>query len=293
MKRLALAIALFACLAGGFSIMAAGRPAQAAVIQLNPVDASSGSDSSASSRSGASDADQANDAGQTDDADQAGSSDDGDATAAPPDADNAAAASSSASASASDAESTTYDGLTAAGVVLVCLVMLAIWLLPAIIAFSRGHTYKWIILLLSVLGPLWLVAAVWAAWPRDKSLIDPVAGNVTGLGSRNAGDTLGAVEAAKARGYGAESLASQAAPSQGGYGYGSVPLSPSPRPTIPPFSAGPAPRAAAPEPPAPPAAARSRSIVDIETLERLASLHKSGVLTDAEFAEQKRILLQG
>ena len=37
----------------------------------------------------------------------------------------------------------------------------------------------------------WLAAFIWAVWPSDKSLIDPIAGNVTGKGSRNSGDTFG------------------------------------------------------------------------------------------------------
>ena len=87
------------------------------------------------------------------------------------------------------------------GVILLCIVVLAIWLLPTIIAFKRGHAYKWIILVISILGPLWIVALVWAIFPSDKSLIDPVVGNVTGLGQRNAGDTIGAAKFGAERGY--------------------------------------------------------------------------------------------
>lgn len=87
------------------------------------------------------------------------------------------------------------------GIILLCIVALAIWLLPTIIAFKRGHAYKWIILVISILGPLWLVALVWAIFPSDKSIIDPVVGNVTGLGQRNAGDTIGAAKFGAERGY--------------------------------------------------------------------------------------------
>lgn len=71
---------------------------------------------------------------------------------------------------------------------------------PAIIAFKRDHAYKWIILALcffSATGILWLVAMIWAVWPADKSLADPVLGNVTGKGNRNVGHTLGEVSHAK------------------------------------------------------------------------------------------------
>jgi len=47
----------------------------------------------------------------------------------------------------------------------------------------------------------WIIAFIWAAWPADKSLIDPIAGNVTGKGKRNAGDTVGSVQYGLERGY--------------------------------------------------------------------------------------------
>ena len=37
----------------------------------------------------------------------------------------------------------------------------------------------------------WLAAFIWAVWPTNKSLIDPIAGNVTGKGYRSSGDTIG------------------------------------------------------------------------------------------------------
>lgn len=75
------------------------------------------------------------------------------------------------------------------------IVALLVGFVPAFIAFARQHQYRWIILLLCLFGSwtgiVWLVALVWSAWPKNKSLIDPVVGNVTGTGSRNAGHTLG------------------------------------------------------------------------------------------------------
>ena len=79
---------------------------------------------------------------------------------------------------------------------------------PAYIAFKREHAYKWIILVLCLFAPAggvtWIIALVWALWPADKSLIDPVVGNVTGTGVRNAGDTAGDVMTGAQRGKAAE-----------------------------------------------------------------------------------------
>ena len=50
-------------------------------------------------------------------------------------------------------------------------------------------------------GVPWLAAFIWAVWPTNKSLIDPIAGNVTGKGSRNSGDTIGSLEYGRERGY--------------------------------------------------------------------------------------------
>tara|TARA_B100001250_G_C19590428_1_gene696105 strand:+ start:36 stop:434 length:399 start_codon:yes stop_codon:yes gene_type:complete len=80
-----------------------------------------------------------------------------------------------------------------------------LYFLPTIIAISRRHSYKWVILGINIFGFLyfipWIVTFVWAAWPKDKSLIDPIAGNVTGTGRRNAGDTIGSARYGSERGY--------------------------------------------------------------------------------------------
>jgi len=96
--------------------------------------------------------------------------------------------------------------------VIVALIIVALvlgaYFIPFIIALLRGHTYKWVIFGLNAIGfsgVTWLISFVWAVWPSDKSLIDPVAGNVTGTGRRNSGDTLGAVDYGKERGYRDES----------------------------------------------------------------------------------------
>ena len=91
------------------------------------------------------------------------------------------------------------ESIIAGGVVIV-LLAIAISFIPAVVAFKRNHAYKWIILVLCFFSPtviIWLLAFVWAIWPADKSLADPVIGNVTGTGERNVGHTLGEVVNAK------------------------------------------------------------------------------------------------
>lgn len=82
------------------------------------------------------------------------------------------------------------------------------YLIPSFIAFGRNHAYKYIILVMNIFGAwtgvLWIVSIVWACWPQEKSLADPILGNVTGTGNRNTGDTIGAVNYGKERGYDTE-----------------------------------------------------------------------------------------
>ena len=90
-------------------------------------------------------------------------------------------------------------------ILIAVIVALAIYFAPAIIAYKRNHAYKLVILGINAIGFVgilpWIVAFVWAAWPSDKSLIDPLAGNVTGKGRRNTGDTIGAAQFGLERGY--------------------------------------------------------------------------------------------
>ena len=78
------------------------------------------------------------------------------------------------------------------------VVLLIIGLIPAFIAYSRKHAYRHIILVLCIFGSwtgiLWLVAFIWSVWPSEKSLIDPVVGNVTGTGQRSTGHSIGEVK---------------------------------------------------------------------------------------------------
>jgi hypothetical protein len=95
---------------------------------------------------------------------------------------------------------------TGAWVILWALVAAAaacFYCLPTIIAFRRNHAYKWVIfainLALGASGLGWLIALVWAVYPQEKSLADPLLGNPTGTGTRNAGHTMGEFSASKAQ----------------------------------------------------------------------------------------------
>ena len=96
--------------------------------------------------------------------------------------------------------------------IILFLLLACVYFAPTIIAFKRRHEYKLVILGINVIGFVgvipWIIAFIWAAWPKDKSIIDPVVGNVTGKGLRNAGDTVGAASYGLARGYAEEQEAS-------------------------------------------------------------------------------------
>lgn len=88
--------------------------------------------------------------------------------------------------------------------IILAIVVIALYFLPTIIAFRRDHAYKGIIFAINfVLGASgigYLAALVWAIWPQEKSILDPVLGNPTGLGVRNVGDTFGSKKAGEVRG---------------------------------------------------------------------------------------------
>lgn len=84
----------------------------------------------------------------------------------------------------------------ALGVLLVAGII-ALLLMPGFIAFRRENPYKWIIGIVGVTSPIflgasWLVAIIWAAWPSNRSLIDPIVDSPTGSG-KNTGDAIGNV----------------------------------------------------------------------------------------------------
>jgi len=97
--------------------------------------------------------------------------------------------------------------------VLVVVLGIALYFLPTFIAFKRGHAFKNIILVINLVfgftGIGWAGSLIWAIFPAEKSIIDPVVGNVTGTGLRNAGDVLGEAGFAKTRGYENESRKTQ------------------------------------------------------------------------------------
>lgn len=110
--------------------------------------------------------------------------------------------------SIASAANSSNDAVNAVVGLIIIALAVAAYFLPFIIALMRGHAYKWVIFGLNAVGfsgVTWLISFVWAVWPSNKSLIDPVAGNVTGTGRRNSGDTLGAVDYGKERGYRDES----------------------------------------------------------------------------------------
>jgi uncharacterized protein len=94
---------------------------------------------------------------------------------------------------------------TIVGAILAC----AIYFIPSVIAFKRNHEYKWVILALNTFGGftgiIWIAVLVWAIYPHNKSMLDPLVGPVTGRGSRNAGDPLGEANFGLKRGYSNES----------------------------------------------------------------------------------------
>ena len=84
-------------------------------------------------------------------------------------------------------------------ITVAILLLVIVYALPTFIAFRRQHQYRWIIFAINVVvgatGIGWLVAFIWAIFPGDKSLADPILGNPTGVGTRNVGHTLGEVSA--------------------------------------------------------------------------------------------------
>ena len=72
--------------------------------------------------------------------------------------------------------------LSIAGLILLYVIF---WF-PSIVAKRRGHAYTSMIQVLNIATLFtfitWFIAAGWAIFPSEKSLIDPVVGNPTGLG---------------------------------------------------------------------------------------------------------------
>jgi hypothetical protein len=68
------------------------------------------------------------------------------------------------------------DLLTMVFLVICGLLALAVYFLPTIIALWRKHHYKWVIFAINfffgVTGVGYLVALVWAVWPRQTAIFD-------------------------------------------------------------------------------------------------------------------------
>ena len=102
-----------------------------------------------------------------------------------------------------------YANIVAPFILLCIYLIFVIFWLPSKIAKKRGHAYTNMIQILNLAGIFtivtWFIAAAWALFPSEKSLIDPLVGNVTGLGRRNVGDSIGAVKHGLNRGVKTES----------------------------------------------------------------------------------------
>ena len=67
-------------------------------------------------------------------------------------------------------------------IIIVVLLGIALYFLPTIIAVSRGHKYKVVIMVLNGLGGwtgiCWVIALVWSVWPKERAGIDVYVRNV-------------------------------------------------------------------------------------------------------------------
>lgn len=70
-------------------------------------------------------------------------------------------------------------------VIAFVVAALLVYMVPTIIAFVRRHHYKWPILAFNLgaawTGLGWIGTLVWSLWPHDKSLLDPVLNDATGI----------------------------------------------------------------------------------------------------------------
>ncbi|ANP46053.1 superinfection immunity protein [Candidatus Viadribacter manganicus] len=76
------------------------------------------------------------------------------------------------------------------GINLVGFLILAalIYFIPAIIAFRRRHYYRWPIFAFNLgaawTGLGWISTLVWALWPAQSAIIDPIIGDATSIDRR-------------------------------------------------------------------------------------------------------------
>jgi hypothetical protein len=81
------------------------------------------------------------------------------------------------------------------GQMLLGLLIILIYFIPTLVAFHRDHAYRFVITVINICtgwtGIGYLAALLWAVWPADRALAEPLIGNVTGTGNRNLGDVIG------------------------------------------------------------------------------------------------------
>lgn len=72
--------------------------------------------------------------------------------------------------------------------IALILVGLAIYLAPTIIAFSRGHRFRWPILAFNIgagwSGIGWVWTLVWSVWPSNSAIADPLVVDAAGVERR-------------------------------------------------------------------------------------------------------------
>ena len=67
-------------------------------------------------------------------------------------------------------------------VLFLFVVGIYIYFLPTTIAFARGHHYKGVIFVLNLfgfIGVTWVVAFIWAVWPRKTAIFSPLVNDLT------------------------------------------------------------------------------------------------------------------
>jgi len=64
------------------------------------------------------------------------------------------------------------------GLIIAGLICLVIFFIPTIIAFKRNHHFKFVILAINIIfgvtGIGFLIALVWAVWPKKTAIVDVV-----------------------------------------------------------------------------------------------------------------------
>jgi hypothetical protein len=80
------------------------------------------------------------------------------------------------------------DAVSVALLVGLIVLGVATYMAPSIIAFGRGHRFKWPIAAFNIgagwSGIGWIWTLVWAVWPHRSTLIEPMVGDATGIDAR-------------------------------------------------------------------------------------------------------------